>query len=225
MLVTILPRQKGFSLVELMISLTLGLVVMGGALSIVTSILATNTSTLKMTRLDQELRTVMMMLTRDLRRAGSWRDAVDKVIEASSSSGASGPILNPFFDEFSVINDLNGDGEADDGCILFSYDSDSDGLLDDDERYGFRLDTEDKAVEIRKDGASCTEGGWENITDENSIEITALEIEPTPLSFSAGRVILRQYTVTLTGQLKNDPAVKRTLQKTVKVRNNKVSVN
>jgi prepilin-type N-terminal cleavage/methylation domain-containing protein len=304
MLVTILSRQKGFSLVELMISLTLGLVVMGGALSIVTSILATNTSTLKMTRLNEELRTVMMMLTRDLRRAGSWGLA-SEIVEASfgaeltllatSGSGVTitssnlntfdldtdtpgteiigqtlkhvgtggeiglavitgytsaskvtvditdsflsttipagtWTILNPFSEIF-VINDLNSDGTADDGCILFSYDSNSNGLLDDDEHYGFRLDTEDKAIEIiRQEGATATcevknDGKWENITDENSIQIAALEIKdlsPSSISSAGYSLALQQFSITLTGRLKDDPAVERTLRETIKVRNNQV---
>jgi prepilin peptidase dependent protein B len=211
MLIKILPRQKGFSLVELMISLTLGLVVIGGALSIVTLILATNTSTLKMTRLNQELRFVMMMLTRDLRRAGSYGKVVENILAGAQS------VSNPF-SEISV----NADGD----CILFNYDNNSDGSLnkDDgeyDERYGFRL--KDKAIEIRHKGTDCGGKYWENITDERSIEITALKIEPS--SFSAGRVTVRQYRITLTGHLKNDTTVERTLQSTVKVRNNEVLVN
>jgi prepilin-type N-terminal cleavage/methylation domain-containing protein len=311
MLVTILPRQKGFSLVELMISLTLGLVVMGGALSIVTSILATNTSTLKMTRLDQELRAVMMMLTRDLRRAGSWGLAAE-VVESSFDSeltlsaalgssvtitsslntfdldtddpgtkimgqtlkyvGTDGDIglaiitgytsasevtvditdsfpsitipagtwtiLNPF-SEIVVIDDLNGDSDANDSCILFTYDAsydiDNDGDLDPpngyldtekpNERYGFRLDTTEKAIEVRQAGAGCADAGWQNLTDENSIEITALEIKdlwPSSISSAGYSVVLRQFSITLTGRLKDDPAVERTLRETIKVRNNQV---
>lgn len=209
MLIKVLPRQKGFNLVELMISLALGLVVMGGALSLVVSILATNTSMLKMTRLNQELRAVMMMITRDLRRAGGWGKAVEDMLNGA---------LNPFSEI--VVN-------ADKDCILFSYDSNGDGSLnkgksyDHDEHYGFRL--KDKAIEIRHRGTDCDGKYWENITDENSIEITALEIEPG--IFSAGRVTVRQYHITLTGHLKNDAAVVRTLQSTVKVRNNKVSAS
>jgi prepilin-type N-terminal cleavage/methylation domain-containing protein len=298
MLIKILSPQKGFSLIELMISLTLGLIVMGGALSIVTSILATNTSTLKMTRLDQELRAVMMMLTRDLRRAGSWGLASEVVeasfdaeltLSATSGSGvtisSSNPntfdlnadtlgteiinqtlkyvgtdggislavitrytsasqvtvnitdsfpsttisagtwtILNPF-SGISVINDLNNDGTVDDGCILFNYDGNSNGLLDDNEHYGFRLDTAEKAIEVRQAGAGCGDTGWQNLTDEDSIEITALEVKdlsPSSISSAGYSVALREFSITLTGQLKDDPTVERTLRETIKVRNNQV---
>lgn len=174
----------------------------------VISILATNTSTLKMTRLDQELRAVMMMLTSDLRRAGGWGGVVNQVISRT-------PIPNPF-SQISV--------SADSSCILYSYDyKNNNNPLDTNNQYGFRLDTKDGAVEMRQAGAGCEDTGWQNLTDENSIEITVLKIES--FSSSAGRVTVRQYRITLTGRLKNDPAVERTLQSTVKVRNNEVSVN
>lgn len=210
MLIAILPRQKGFTLVELMIALALGLVVMGGALSMVTSILATNISMLKITRLDQELKAVMMMITRDLRRAGSHGRIAEDIL--------AGHIIFP--DPFSEIH-----VSADSHCILFSYDKESDGALDTNDRYGFRLDTEDKAIEIRKAGANCVEGGWENVTDENAIEITALEIEdlsPPSISSAGYQISLRQFHITLTGRLKENTTVRRTLRKTIKVRNNQV---
>src|SRR5699024_6114092 len=125
MLITILSRQKGFTLVELMIALALGLIIIGGALSMVTSILATNISMLKITRLDQELKAVMMMITRDLRRAGSHGRIAEDIL--------AGHIIFP--DPFSEIH-VSVDGH----CILFSYDKDSDGALDTNDRYGFRLD-------------------------------------------------------------------------------------
>jgi prepilin peptidase dependent protein B len=208
MLIKIFSRQKGFSLIELMISLTLGLIVMGGALSMVTSILATNTSTLKMTRLNEELRAAMMMLTSDLRRAGSWGGVVNQVISGT-------PIINPFSQIFV---------SADGSCILYSYDyKNNNNPLDTNNQYGFRLDTKDGAVEMRQAGAGCEDTGWQNLTDENSIEITALNIES--FSSSAGRVTVRQYRINLTGRLKNEPTVERTLQSTVKIRNNMVSAS
>ncbi|BAW80192.1 hypothetical conserved protein [Candidatus Nitrosoglobus terrae] len=211
MLSRCLPHQRGFNLIELMVSLAVGLMVMGGALSVVISIIATNTATLKITRLNDELRDVMMMITRDLRRAGYWGRALNQV-------GSNNPASNPF-----ALITLSADGS----CVLFSYDSNNDGELNPlpnklpNERYGYRLDTSDNAIEVRQAGAGCTDSGWQNLTDEKSINITAFNIQPQLVN--TGQVTVRQYQITLTGQLNSDPTVQRTVQSTVKVRNNQIN--
>jgi len=72
-------RQSGFGLVELMIGLAVGLIVVAAALSLLSTSMARSNDNIKMTRLDQELRQVMSMLSRDLRRATSWDPAADVV--------------------------------------------------------------------------------------------------------------------------------------------------
>ncbi len=70
-------RQSGFGLVELMIGLLVGMIVVAAALSLLSTTMASSNDNIKMLRLDQELRQVMTMLTRDLRRATIWDPAVD----------------------------------------------------------------------------------------------------------------------------------------------------
>lgn len=70
-------RQTGFGLVELMIGLLVGMVVVAAAGSILTTTLTSSNDNIKMARLDQELRQVMTMVSRDLRRASAWDGAVD----------------------------------------------------------------------------------------------------------------------------------------------------
>lgn len=62
--------QVGLTLIELMISIALGLFVVGGVVYVTASTMRTNTQTLRSTHLNQELRAAMQMMTRDLRRAG-----------------------------------------------------------------------------------------------------------------------------------------------------------
>lgn len=69
--------QLGFGLVELMVGLLVGMIVVGAATSILSSTLISSNDNIKMARLDQELRQVMTMVARDLRRATSWDGAVD----------------------------------------------------------------------------------------------------------------------------------------------------
>ena len=70
-------RQTGFGLVELMIGLLVGMIVVAAAGSILTTTLTSSNDSIRMARLDQELRQVMTMVSRDLRRASAWDGAVD----------------------------------------------------------------------------------------------------------------------------------------------------
>lgn len=115
-------------------------------------------------------------------------------------------------------------------CVTFSYDVDGDGQIntaaDTDERFGFRYDSTEKAVEIRKSGTLCSGTGWENITDEKSVEIIDFIItDQLPTSIAAGNftVGIREYTIVMKGRLKSDTSIERTLRETIRVRNDKVS--
>ena len=75
------PRQshRGFSLIELMVSLVVGLIVSGAALALVASIIKSNSDTVRSTRLTQELRATAEVIARDLRRARSDYDPISNV--------------------------------------------------------------------------------------------------------------------------------------------------
>lgn len=70
-------NQKGFSLVELLVGLAAGLTLLSGVIGIFSATVGSTGYNLKMTRLNQELRTVMDLMARDIRRAGYWGKAVD----------------------------------------------------------------------------------------------------------------------------------------------------
>lgn len=116
-------------------------------------------------------------------------------------------------------------------CAIFSYDQNGDGLITNaspDERIGYRYDATDDAVEIRSGGGDCAAGGWVNITDDDTVEITAFTItnnSPDPVEASALSVRVREYTITISGQLKSDSSIERTVRETVRVRNNEIFKN
>lgn len=72
-----LKRQAGMGLVELMVGLAVGMVVVVAAMSLLTTTLSNSNDNIKMARVEQELRQVMQMVSRDLRRATSWDAATD----------------------------------------------------------------------------------------------------------------------------------------------------
>lgn len=182
MLVYSKRKQKGFTLIEIMIALMLGLIVIGGALSIYISTIRSSSDVVKSARLNYDLDSVMQLMDNDIKRAGYWGGAVTK----------SDTRLNPFTTLTTTINIRTlANPTVDPGpnagdCILYSYDADEDGNVDDnndvddvddiDEHYGFKLDR--GAVWIRYSGAttaSCADGLWERITDENEVLITNLQ--------------------------------------------------
>jgi type II secretory pathway component PulJ len=113
-----------------------------------------------------------------------------------------------------------------DDCAIFSYDVNADGQIDNTERMGFRYDAADKAVEMRKGGTDCSGSGWENVTDEDAVEIDVFTItDHSPGAISAGNfdVDIREYSIEMTGHLKSDPSVERSLRETIRVRNDSVS--
>jgi Tfp pilus assembly protein PilW len=67
-------RAGGFSLVELMVALVVGLFVVGAVLALVLAIMKSNRQTLQSTRLNQELRATMGVVINDLRRARGTED-------------------------------------------------------------------------------------------------------------------------------------------------------
>lgn len=64
--------NAGFSLIELMIAITAAIVVIGAGVSIISSTMYGNTNSVRMTRINQDLRGTMSMITHDLTRTGGW---------------------------------------------------------------------------------------------------------------------------------------------------------
>lgn len=215
--------SAGFSLVELMISILVGVTVLSGVVSIYVTSVQSSGSTLKITGLNQELRNTMDIMTRDIRRAGYW-GGVNGAIGAVTAVGppaTAASNTNPF--ENLVISAFG--GEAAGSCITYTYDDAGNGgaVVAADQK-GFRLNNQ--AVELRKDGLACTAGGWENITDENTSEITQLLftlVAQPPIDIdgtgpNTSTINVREVQISLTGRLKNDTSVTRTFQETVRIR-------
>lgn len=64
-------RETGFTLIELMISMVLGLIVIGAVFALSLAMLRANKETIASTRLTQELRSVSTVIATGLQRAGS----------------------------------------------------------------------------------------------------------------------------------------------------------
>ena len=104
-------RQRGFGLVELMVSIVPGLVVSGAAVAFVISSLDSNTDFVRATRFNQDLRSNMDFVTRELRRAGYDENAL-KYIALSASNNITSP-----FATIKVVRDA-----LDNSCVIYAYD-------------------------------------------------------------------------------------------------------
>lgn len=202
-------KQKGLTLVELMIALLIAGVVVAAVMGIFVSAVTHTRVTIEQSRLDNDMFGAMNAIVRDVRRAGYW---------ASASTSATNPFMQSATDI--TINATN-------DCILLSYDHNDDGALPavnsgtDDERYGYRL--MNGAIQFRTNSASfsCSASAtnWTNFTDPNIVTITAFTVTKT--TKTASSMELRTITITMTGQLVSEPSITKTLTQTVKVQNDR----
>lgn len=201
-------KQYGNSLVELMISMTLGLASITAMASLVGHGIALNSSLLAKSRLDEEINAVVAVVSHDLKRAGYFAHTTEMVKSPTTTS-------NPFDDNL-IVSSYG--AEPANSCINFAYDRNKNGLLDTDpsnENYGYRL--KDSSIEIRLNGAACDTSGWHDLTDPKIIKVTALE-------FSVEQTTVQQVTQTrvnieLQARLKKHPEISRSINTSILIEN------
>lgn len=192
-------KQNGLTLIEMLISMVIGLLIVGAVITMFISNVRSFRDTVAMTRLNQELRGVMTFVSDEVKRVGY---SADPDIAAPT-----------FMDDLAVSA----------GCIRYAYDENENGALDGDERFGFQLNA--NAIRWTNDVTTvdCSGGNaWQDITDTNIANITAFSITPNPLvAITAGTVSVYQITVTLTGEaeLSDGSTASRTISEVIRVRN------
>jgi len=171
-----MKKYHGFTLIEIMIALVIGLIVVAAAISIYISTVGSSTSTIRSSRLNHDLESTMTLMINDIRRAGYWGGGADAIAT-----------INPFTTGNANIQITKATGAPDNSCILYAYDANDNGRLtptdqtDDigaDEYYGFKL--LNNSIYIRKTGSTATAAScdganeWEQFVDSNSVSITEL---------------------------------------------------
>ncbi|WP_292441039.1 prepilin-type N-terminal cleavage/methylation domain-containing protein [Methylophaga sp.] len=170
--------NRGFTLIELMIAMVLGLLIVGVTLTVYLSTVRGSSETLKSARLNHDLESAMSLMVNDIRRAGYWGGAVPEadIFEnpfTNQDVAGSAPIGNP-----SV------------SCFLYSYDFDADENVDTDEYYGFKLDG--TTIRMRLTGTAgngntdCNDGNWAGeLIDSDIVSINSLQFLPTSTCLNA----------------------------------------
>jgi hypothetical protein len=216
---TRLHKQLGLGLVEMMVSMTLSLVAVTTMVVLMANTLGSGAETIQMSRLSQELRAAMQLMSRDLRRANYHSS-----------------FLN-CFGNVDCRNDLGIDGYIDTvhisaggDCFWYWLDRDGDAELDDDPVGGFRLATLNGvgAIQMRVAGnaaANCNDDtGWELITNPNTVDITAFTISDAEsytevLSAAGDTQVVEKIRLTINGRMAGNPAVQKEIRDLILVRN------
>ena len=204
-------RERGLTLVELMIAIAVALFVMAGVLAVFQMNLKTYTSSADYVRLNQEMRAVMHLITRDLRRAGYWANGTSQI-------GVGGAAFNnPFYGvDTSTV-----------GCVLFAYDLNKNGTADTAEQFGFLFDAGSVKMHSGHLANSCAPSSdWEALNDVDVTEVTNLTFTPATqvidLDGTGPRtsvVKVRSVSISVSGRLRKDPAVVATINESVRIRN------
>ncbi|HHJ15920.1 MAG TPA: hypothetical protein ENJ80_04400 [Gammaproteobacteria bacterium] len=172
-------RQRGITLVELMIAGVIALIALSAALTVYSATARHSVQQLQRSHQHQQLSALLYLISNDLRRAGYH----------AFNPAANAPGHNPFQSADNRLRIRQLDDEAPASCVLLAYDLDRDGQVgigrcgssgcdtgtDDDnvEQFGFRL--RDARLQSRYGGQrfDCASGNWQTLNDPN-IEITGL---------------------------------------------------
>ncbi len=184
-----LRKQAGLTFVEVLVGLAVGVIVIGGGLSIYASSVRSGSDTLLASKLNQELGALMLVMTNDIRRAGYWATAI-------ANEADENPFNLPGSTALVVVDDMAANAiqppTGQGSCITYAYDAtyipgNAGGVLENDDLFGFRLNGTN--VQMRQSGTvdgtdcvggtcnSCTNGVWMNVTDPDVIEITQLTFD------------------------------------------------
>ena len=214
-----LPRaQQGLSLVELMVAMVISIIVTGAIIALMSNSLGSSTTTIQTSRLNEDMRDVMFMMTRDVRRSGSN--------QLNMLQAAAGTLPVATAADVTITNN---------SCMIFQTDRDGDGTL---ENAGFRRVVTGGVgvVEMWTDpanAATCGGGNsWVAITDADNIDVTALVIDSENLEAlirddgtNKSVLCLQNIDISLTAELlrtddgQGNNAVIRQMDDSIKVRN------
>ncbi len=149
-----LSSQKGFSLVELMISMVLGLLVVAMMISLYTTSVVNNSKIISLGKLNLEVKSLVELMSRDIRRAGYWADATSAALSSTFSH-------NLYNDASSAIA-----VSPDSTCITFAYDMDaSNPEITAQEYIGYKL--YQGGVYIRSGLSPCgAQNNWMRLTSD-----------------------------------------------------------
>jgi len=208
---------NGFSLVELMIAMAMMLMVTMVTVKIEANVFRTNTESIRMIQLSQEMRSAIQLVTRDIRRSGYNDDSLANFLSTRPIS--SGVTMGPL-DANSVAN-----------CLQIRYE-DLDGNT---KNVVYRLRIINAVGRVSANfGADTTcdtavaDAAWVDISDPIQTHVLALEfvmedhltdITENPSTGNTIQVGVEQISITINARLRTNTSVSRSITNEVKLRN------
>jgi Tfp pilus assembly protein PilW len=236
--------QSGASMMEVLVAMSISLVVTAAMIALMSNSLGTTARIVKMTKLADDLRITMQMMTRDLRRSSYNASSVycygndacafpENALDTKTVDETLGFVLAGSVD----YTDQDNDGVPD--CFTFRMDRDHDGNATENDAGGFRRVVDDatgfNVIEMWTGDAagSCADAagaaGWVQITDPEVVEVTDFSIDDTRSyteviqTDGAGvptrSLLVRKVEVTLEARLILDPQIQRQIVDVISVRN------
>lgn len=198
-------RQRGETLVGLLVGLVVGLIVLGGATLIYLNAARANATTLQVSRSNQELKAIMDVMVRDIRRAGRSATVANCLGGASCTDNFAGGS-----EDWSVSASQ----------IDFTYDRNADGSQDGDECHGFRR-VEESSVGRIEMKTSCTPT-WQSLSTPDSTHISNFGITSETRCLNAGssQLVVRKVRIYLETQ---NGGVTRRMCQTIRLKNDAVA--
>ena len=189
MLVRSRKSQHGLTIVELLIGSAVGILVVGGAITMYVAAIRGSNDTLRGSKLNQEVGALMNVIVNDVRRAGYWFNTGTGNFDQNPFSQSNATVLT-VIDDMTSNTDQGPTGQG--TCIVYAYDAtylagNVGGTLETTDLFGFRLNG--TVVQMRQSGVvdgaaciggtcnSCNNGTWQNVTDPDLIEITGLTFD------------------------------------------------
>lgn len=211
---------RGLSLVEAMVGITVGLLVLAGALTLFVGNVSSSRRMTTEIRVNQDLRAAVDVVARDLRRAGYWGHAIRGTLATGATATTA---QNPY----STV----GFGSSSNVSYRFSRDASENDALDANESFGFRLQS--GVLQMQIDSAT-----WQDLTDARTVTVTAFSLVPTQTALALGNLCpkvcsagttncpvstVRQVAITLSGRGVSDSTLSRSLSTVVRIRGDQLS--
>ena len=173
--------QSGLTLVELLVSMVVGLVVLGGSIAVYLFIARSSMGTLDQMKLSQQLSALMSVMTNDIRRAGYWGNQTVATF-ANPTASPFNQIDNTQLEVHAANVQVAANSNAGGECIVYAYDMDDDGIVDNGEIVGFRLNgtiaqmrlNGDTIANVRHDSCNDADDNWADLTDPAVISVDTL---------------------------------------------------
>nr|WP_295083201.1 prepilin-type N-terminal cleavage/methylation domain-containing protein [uncultured Roseateles sp.] len=226
--------QRGLSLIEMMVGITVGMIVVAGASVMLTQQLAEHRRLVLETQIQQDLRAASDLILRELRRGGAH--AVAERLVWAPGAGIAAPIGNDYAKQTAVTATQN--------QVTYSYSSHDDragpnplnpedNLSANNERFGFRVSNQTLQFMLGN-------GNWQPLTDPQTLLITNFTIQQQSQSVSLidscenstcppgsatcpPMMVVKRFDVSLTGKAAHDDQVQRTLKVSSRMRNDEIT--